>query len=509
MMAIFLARSAFILAIFALAKVSGCKDSFMKATLVRPTGRKIKKTCTWVASRPSTRCTFKHATDFCPETCSDFAPDCESDVRARFKIPFIGWRKCIWVSRKPALRCGIKGVSNLCRATCGSLPTSAPTLCSTGALCGADVATTYGPLECDPSGLELTLLGQYSYSDDDGEATDVMVRFYGPAEVTQAAALVIVAPHGGDLEPTYMTTRTTDDEVYCPEDDDCVVTSDSYTREIATKIANSVIENYCKVPYLVVNELHRSKMDANRERPEATFDDPIAINAWQNFHDFIQDAQNAIQSQFGTIVNENDIEGIIGILFDVHGYAGYDWDDSDGGKFIQWGYRLSKDTLDQDPSTGHCPVDSDLADSSTRGSFTHARALPDQSLECQVRGPQSLGQRMNELLPMTSDAMCGASLPSFDYQNPKAISSNALYCGDDDGTCHYYSGGFDLEVHERYDWESIRGIHMNTVQAELPRCLRWATDESRDTIHDEVANNLSIVLCSFLRDLFGAAANTC
>lgn len=50
---------------------------------------------------------------------------------------------------------------------------------------------------------------------------------------------------------------------------------------------------------------------------------------------------------------------------------------------------------------------------------------------------------------------------------------------------------------------------MNTVQAELPRCLRWATDESRDTVHDEVANNLSIVLCSFLRDLFGADANTC
>lgn len=64
-----------------------------------------------------------------------------------------------------------------------------------------------------------------------------------------------------------------------------------------------------------------------------------------------------------------------------------------------------------------------------------------------------------------------------------------------------------MRVHERMDWKmdpNFSGIHMNTVQAELPRCIRFATDKSlRDEIHRQTADKLSISLCSFMYDLYG------
>lgn len=280
-------------------------------------------------------------------------------------------------------------------------------------------------------------------------------------------------------------------------------------------MANHVITNYCKVPYLIINELHRSKLDANRERSEATFEDPIAIEAWTHFHDFIRDAQVRIQNQFGTVTNAQGLAGIQGLLFDVHGYAGRDWDSVNGAGFIQWGYRLGTDTLDQQQ---HCPVDDDLASTSTRGTYTHARKITGESLECLVRGPKSVGQRFNEHLPIIQTTvgitleLCGRGLPSFEYQDPKAIASDPMYCDDSDGICHYYSGGYDVRVHERLDWfndPDFTDIHMNTVQAEFPRCIRFATDDTRTSVHEYVADKLSISLCSFMYDLFGSNANTC
>lgn len=379
--------------------------------------------------------------------------------------------------------------------------TSSPTVCSTDSYCGNEVATTYGPLICDSSNIVYKRLMNFTYVHDDQEYE--MINLYGPEDPFQAAALVIAAPHGGSLKPHFMVNRTEDDTQYCPNG--CRILKDSYTKEIATKIKDRVIANYCKAPYLIVNELHREKMDANRAREEATFDDPVGIEAWTKFHEFINYAQGLVQDQFGTITNDVGRVGSRGLFFDVHGYAGYDWH-VDGGKFIQWGYRLSKDSLDTDPITGHCPIDEDLTDSSTRGSLTHARKLPNKSLECLVRGPRSLGQRFNEQLPITSDSLCGAGLPSFDYRDPKAIAKDTNYCtNDSDDNCHYYSGGYDVEVHERMDWENILGNHMNAAQAEFPRCIRFAAS----TVHDQVANKISISLCSFMHALFGPSANTC
>lgn len=266
------------------------------------------------------------------------------------------------------------------------------------------------------------------------------------------------------------------------------------------------IENYCKVPFLVINHLHRSKLDANREIGEAAQGDTIAGEAWNKFHTFINDAQLDLKDHFGTSTVTTSTgqskTGVHALLFDMHGYAGYDWDSSNGGPLIQWGYRISDSSLE------YCPLDTRSAYSI--GSLTHGRWLNGHSYECLVRGPGSLATRVSDLLDasggLTQDAMCGHGTPSEEHPSPMELANNPAYCEDMTGAnpdeCHYYSGGYDINVHERMNWQdenNLTGDHMNAVQAELPRCIRFSDDDTRENFADK----LSIATMSFLRDLYG------
>lgn len=324
---------------------------------------------------------------------------------------------------------------------------------------------------------------------------DILIELLGPADVKDSAAIVITAPHGGSLKPIYIKTRKKRGP-YC--DGSCVVSKDSYTKEIALELGQKLIDNYCKVPYVVINHLHRSKLDANREIGEAAQGDPIAESAWLEFHDFIQEAQTKILSKHGEVVNTKSEVAIKGLLLDVHGYAGTDFVPTAGSPFIQWGYRMSKTSLDPNE---YCKLDS--RSQGTIGTYTHARFMPDQSLECLVRGPNSLGSRVASMMPIAgaSDS-CGLGLPSFEFPSPKETTNDPDYC--DDIPCHYYSGGYDVNVHEHLYWDSKSGNMMNTVQMELPRCIRFAdgTRSGRKETHNSFADKLSIALCSFMKDLF-------
>ena len=184
----------------------------------------------------------------------------------------------------------------------------------------------------------------------------------------------------------------------------------------------------------------------------------------------------------------------------MHGYAGKDWIPGDGSPLIQWGYRMSDDTLD-----GYCPLDT--RSSGTIGTMTHARWMNDHDTgyECLVRGPGSLGARVSDLLDasggLTTNAMCGHGTPSEEFPSPKTLANDPNHCQtyDDDGECHYYSGGYDVERHERMNWESLSGDHFNAVQAELPRCIRFGGH----TVRANFGDKLSVAVMSFNRDLFG------
>jgi hypothetical protein len=72
-------------------------------------------------------------------------------------------------------------------------------------------------------------------------------------------------------------------------------------------------------------------------------------------------------------------------------------------------------------------------------------------------------------------------------------------CGAVPTPCHYYEGGYDVEMHERIGWQNATGDYFNAIQAELPRCIR----DGGTAVHTTFAGHVSIALMSFLRDLYG------
>jgi len=344
--------------------------------------------------------------------------------------------------------------------------------------------------------------------------TDMLIELRGPANSSDALDLVIAAPHGGGLDNlSYIDDRS---------GNGIVTSKDSYTIEVSELLAQRLIDTYCVgVPYLIINHLHRRKLDANRDLEEATsgivIGKAVTTEAWNKFHTYINHAQVLVWDKFGTSTGTGSkgVTGVKGLLFDVHGYIGNNgssdasategWKDDvniHGAPFTQCGYRLS-----DNPTLTSCPLDN-VCD--TCGSFTHARSLPNQSYECLVRGPNSMGSRVNALLSNVAGIsdLCGLGTPSYEYPSPYALATDATYCNDaaSGGECHYYSGGFDLQIHERMDVNlanlpepTLSGYHFNTMQAELPRCIRFGGD----TIRAEFAGVLAQATMGFLRDLNG------
>lgn len=337
--------------------------------------------------------------------------------------------------------------------------------------------------------------------------TDILIELKGPANSADALDLVIAAPHGGSKKPTYIDDRS---------GNGIVTDKDSFTFEISELFAQSLIDRYCAgVPYLAINHLHRSKLDANRELAEAVSGIvngvDIATEAWTQYHMLINYAQGLVRDKFGTSTGSTGVTGVNALFFDMHGYKGNDaesnaaattgWKDDVniyGGAFTQWGFRLS-DT----PSLTSCPID-DIDSGSTIGSLTHARWLDGQSYECLVRGKTSLASRVNSLLPNVAGIsnLCGKGTPSFEFPSPYHLATDTTYCL---GACHYYSGGFDVQIHERMDVDltvlpepSLSGDHFNAMQAELPRCIRFGGN----AIRSEFADVLAQATMGFLRDLY-------
>ena len=63
--------------------------------------------------------------------------------------------------------------------------------------------------------------------------------------------LIIAAPHGGDLIPLEIPDRTYGTMV-----------TDSYTKELTLAIKNAFLSKLGKTPYVIINNLKRTKFDA-------------------------------------------------------------------------------------------------------------------------------------------------------------------------------------------------------------------------------------------------------
>lgn len=94
--------------------------------------------------------------------------------------------------------------------------------------------------------------------------------------------VVIVAPHGGDLNPDSLPFRN------CSG---CVTGNDLNTRALAIEIADEFERRIGGRPFLVINRLHRSRFDGNREEAEATDSHAPLFPVWEHWQSSIDSAR--------------------------------------------------------------------------------------------------------------------------------------------------------------------------------------------------------------------------
>jgi hypothetical protein len=196
---------------------------------------------------------------------------------------------------------------------------------------------------------------------------------------------------------------------------------DSKTQELAREIVAEFRERTGKVPHVIINRLHRSKLDANRELFDAAQDDSIAGQAWNEFHSFIDSAEQRIGREFGR-----------GLYIDLHGHR-HEW------QVVELGYLLVGNQL----KLSNAELDASVQPSTTSlGLALNDRTAPLSQL---VRGPRSFGAALEQ--------EGFATVPSPTHPHP-------------DGQ-PYFSGGYNLEQHSAFSGKLIVG-----VQVETPTSLR-------------------------------------
>ena len=110
--------------------------------------------------------------------------------------------------------------------------------------------------------------------------------------------IILAVPHGGHLMPAEIPCRAGG-----------VLDTDANTQELGRTIAAVLHERTGHHIHVVISRLHRSKLDPNRDLPEAAEHD-VAVRAWAAYHRFIEDACEASVSTHGSA-----------FLIDLHGHG--------------------------------------------------------------------------------------------------------------------------------------------------------------------------------------------
>jgi N-formylglutamate amidohydrolase len=206
--------------------------------------------------------------------------------------------------------------------------------------------------------------------------------------VPGALAVVISVPHGGAVAPSDIPNRTVGTTV-----------TDNNTIELGRAIAAALEARTGRAPHLVITHLRRTKLDANREVVEAAAGNPQAIQAWNEFHAFVDTAKAIAVAQHG-----------FAVYLDLHGHG-------HPIARLELGYLLSAASLgleDKDLNAGF------LATSSLRGLPALQRPFAEV-----LRGPTSLGGLL---------AVRGfPAVPSPAMPSP--------------GTDPYFNGGYNTQRH--------------------------------------------------------------
>lgn len=215
--------------------------------------------------------------------------------------------------------------------------------------------------------------------------------------------VVISAPHGGDLTPDEIDDRSFGSTA-----------ADANTQELVREIATVVQQRTGRFPHIVISRLHRQKLDPNREIVEAAQGNVFAEHAWEEFHNFIQRAENAVVAQYGN-----------GLYLDLHGHG-------HPLQRLELGYLLSATDLAQ---TDVVLDQSGLADQSSIRTLVRDAAATFSAL---LRGPNSLGTLLEQ-----------GGYPSV----PSTIQP-------DPGSDPYFTGGLSTQQHGSVDGAPVSGIQL-------------------------------------------------
>ena len=172
--------------------------------------------------------------------------------------------------------------------------------------------------------------------------------------------IILSAPHGGSLKPSEIKSRTTG-----------ALGGDTYSREYTYEVARRLYQLTGRLPHIIINRLHRSKLDANREIVEASQGDKNSETAWGEFKDYILAAKKWVTKRCKQ-----------GHYFDLHTNAHSE-------KWMELGYLLYSSQLALKNST--------LDTGTTYLNKTSVKTLASQqghTLSTLLRGPESLGALM-------------------------------------------------------------------------------------------------------------------
>ncbi|MGH1385597.1 T9SS type A sorting domain-containing protein [Kordia sp.] len=181
--------------------------------------------------------------------------------------------------------------------------------------------------------------------------------------------VIISAPHGGVKQSgqTIGGTFYPDNDSALPDRGCGTNERDDNTDILIREIQQSVFDQTGCYPYIIINNLHRSKLDPNREQNEATCGDSDALFYWNAFHGFIDQASTDVMSKWGK-----------GLYIDLHGQ-------SHSIPRIEAGYNISASDLNN-TTANHL-------NSVSNSTITNlvSNNLGNLTQEELVRGPNSLG----------------------------------------------------------------------------------------------------------------------
>lgn len=209
--------------------------------------------------------------------------------------------------------------------------------------------------------------------------------------------IILSAPHGGDLTPVSIPDRTA---ARCGGS--ATTVKDMGTAELVVQLKDALYERFGGYPHVVINHLHRRKLDANRERVEAACGNGAAGFAWDEFQGYVDEARELVTEQHGR-----------GWYMDMHGHG-------HAIPRLELGYLLTRGELNQD--------DPELAGDDTAERKSSISTISEESpldFAELLRGERSLGSLYEENGFPT--------VPSFD--DPKPLEDA------------FFTGGYNTRRH--------------------------------------------------------------